>query len=101
MIHTRPLRTILDSRLTRPSLDGNNDQCALRTKNSLGFGHWLVVLPQVHPRVQRGHLVGVAIEHQGLPAEELADSTLGGLAPAGMVHGGVDVGEKAVLLGRG
>src|SRR5262245_26898758 len=59
-----------------------------------------VELPQVHPGVERRHLIAVAVERKRLPPPELADPALGGLAPAWMVHGGVHVGVEAVLLRR-
>src|SRR5262245_18621238 len=60
----------------------------------------LVELPQIHPRVERRHLIGVAVERERLAAAELADPALGGLTPARMVHGRVHVGIEAVLLRR-
>src|SRR5438477_12702520 len=44
---------------------------------------------QVHPRVEAGHLVAVAVEGQRGPAGDLADAALRLLAPARVVHGGV------------
>src|SRR5690349_18343665 len=38
----------------------------------------LVVLPQIHTVVQRRHLIAVAVEHQRLAHQELADAALGG-----------------------
>src|SRR4029434_6775016 len=61
----------------------------------------LVVLLQVHARVERRDLIAVAVERQGLPAAELADAPLGGLAPARVVHRGIHVRVEAVLRGRG
>src|SRR5688572_21889768 len=46
-----------------------------------------------------GHLLGIAVEWQRLPARKLANSSLAGLRPAGMVHSRVDVCIKAVLIG--
>src|SRR5579864_4232404 len=56
--------------------------------------------PQVHARVEAGHLVAVAVEHQRLAPEELSDSALRRLAPARVVHRRVDVRIEAVLVGR-
>src|SRR5690606_31649318 len=56
---------------------------------------------QIHPGVERGDLVGVAVEHQGLAlaGEEaaFADPSLGGLGPARMRDFWIDVGIEAVL----
>src|SRR5215510_70705 len=60
-----------------------------------------VQLPQVHPGVERRDLVLVAVEHQRLAPPELADPSLGRLAPARVIHGWIDVGIEPVLLGRG
>src|SRR6185436_13133492 len=60
-----------------------------------------IVLLQVHPRVQRGHLVAVAVERQGLALDELADAPLAGLTPARVIDVGVHVRVEAVLAGRG
>ena len=38
--------------------------------------HRLVVLPQIHARVELGHLVGVAVEGQRFPFEELAQAAV-------------------------
>src|SRR6185369_16490808 len=58
-----------------------------------------VVLLQVHPGVERRHLVGIAVERQRWPAAKLAEAPLVGLAPARMAHRRVDIGVEAVLLG--
>src|SRR5262245_24909530 len=58
----------------------------------------LVVLLEIHPGVQARDLLAVAVEHQRLPPEELADAPFGGLGPARMVDRRVDVREKAVFL---
>src|ERR1700681_1029447 len=55
---------------------------------------------QVHARVEAGHLLAVAVEHQRLAPEELADAALGRLAPARVVHRRVDIRIEAVLVGR-
>ena len=65
------------------------------------IGPGSVELLQVHPLVQVGHLLLVAVEHERLLPEEIADAALARLAPAGMVHRGIDVGIEAVLLGSG
>ena len=61
------------------------------------------VLAQVHPVVERCHLIGVAVEHErgaALLIEGQADAALGLLAPAGMVDVGIHVGVEAVFVGR-
>src|SRR5271157_1931191 len=58
-----------------------------------------VVLPQVHALVEGGDPIAVAVEGEGGAAAELAQAVLGGLAPAGMVDGGVHVGVEAVFPG--
>src|SRR5277367_5042771 len=45
----------------------------------------LEIFLQVHARVQTGDLVAVAIEHQGRPAQKLAEAALLGLAPARVI----------------
>ena len=44
----------------------------------------LVLFTEVHPSVERAHLVGIAVEHQCLTFEELADAPFARLAPARM-----------------
>src|SRR5262245_58197007 len=66
--HAPTLRAILPRRVMRQ---------AFRSSDPRG---WLVELLQIHPRVQRCHLVGVPVEHQRLAAPELADAPFGGLA---------------------
>src|SRR5574341_2281356 len=61
---------------------------------------WLVILPQVHPSVQRCDLVGVSVEHQRLPPPKLPDAPLGRLAPPRMVNCRVHVGVEAVFSWR-
>src|SRR5207342_2956767 len=46
------------------------------------------------------HLIAIAIEHQRLAAQELADAAFGRLAPARMVDRRVDVRIEAVFLRR-
>src|SRR5271157_4482273 len=60
----------------------------------------LIILLQVHARVERRNLV-IAIEHHGGAAEELAQAALLGLGPARVIHLGVDVGIKPVFAGGG
>src|ERR1700722_5626799 len=55
---------------------------------------------QVHAGVEARHLGAVAVEHQRLAPEELADAALRRLAPARVVHRRVDVRIEAVLAGR-
>src|SRR5262245_5596551 len=64
-------------------------------------GHSTSIIPsQVHSRVQRLHLIGVAVEHERLAPEELADPPLRCLAPTRMIDGRIDVRIKAVLVRR-
>src|SRR5688572_9488658 len=56
---------------------------------------------QVHPGVQTGHLVSVAVEHQGFPAVKLADASLRGLRPAGVIDVRIHVRVEAVLVRSG
>src|SRR5437773_12541156 len=44
----------------------------------------LVVSLQIHPAVHAGHLITVAVEHQRLAPQELADAAFGRLRPARM-----------------
>src|SRR3989338_7626673 len=60
----------------------------------------LVVPLQVHPAVEAGHLIAVAVEQQGLAHEEVADAALLSLAPARMVHRRLHVCVEAVLVRR-
>src|SRR2546426_7415806 len=55
-------------------------------------------LAQVHAGVEAGHLLGVAVEGQRRPATELADPSLGRLAPAWMVDRRIHVRVEAVLV---
>src|SRR5713226_6390272 len=50
----------------------------------------LEVFSQVHPPIEARHQIAVSIEGKGFASAEFADSTLGGLAPAGMVHFRID-----------
>ena len=60
----------------------------------------VVILLEIHPRVEAGHLIAVAVEHQRLAAQELADPAFGGLGPARMVDRRVHVRVEAVFLRR-
>src|SRR6476661_9664970 len=53
-----------------------------------------VVLSQIHARVELGHLVAVAVEHQRLAPEELADAPLGRLGPPWVIDRRFDVGVE-------
>src|SRR5438552_17117081 len=57
----------------------------------------LIELLEIHARVERRDLVGVAVEHEGLATAELADPPLGRLAPARMADLGVDVRVEPVF----
>src|SRR6185295_6755743 len=61
----------------------------------------LVVGLEVEPGIEACHLLAVAVEHQRWPPlheqSALADTALGGLAPARMVDVGIDVGIKPIL----
>src|ERR1039457_3990000 len=61
------------------------------------FFNMLVVLLEIHPVVQAGHLVAVAVEHAGRPFAEFAQPPLTRLAPPWMVHLRIDVGVEPVL----
>src|SRR6188472_1541699 len=77
--------------------------CCVVTTRSCRTGHRArasVVLLQIQTGIEALDLFGVAVEHQSLALEELADSTLARLAPAGMVHVRVHVRIEPVLLRR-
>src|SRR6056297_38403 len=62
----------------------------------------LIVFRQIHARVKAGHLVAVAVEHEGLALggqQAVADAALPGLAPARVAHPRVNVGVEAVFPG--
>src|SRR6266849_40890 len=59
-----------------------------------------VELLQVHARIQRRHLVRVSVEHQRLSHEKFAQPPLRGLAPARMIHVGIHIRIKSVLIRR-
>src|SRR4051812_40005004 len=50
---------------------------------------------EVHVGIERGDLLGVAVEHERVAAEELADAPLRRLAPARMIDRRIDVGIEA------
>src|SRR5262249_26798306 len=56
------------------------------------------ILSQVHPGIEAGDLIAIAVEHQGRTLQEFADATLLRLAPAWMVDLGIDVGIEAVFV---
>src|SRR5687768_14477810 len=56
------------------------------------------ILAEVHPRVQRGDLIPITVEHQCLALEKLANPPFPGLTPAGVVYLGVHVGIEPVLI---
>src|ERR1700680_2804623 len=55
------------------------------------------ILAQIHAGIERGHLVGIAVEHQGRTAQKFAQTALFGLAPAGVIDVGVHVRVETVL----
>src|ERR1019366_3953615 len=57
----------------------------------------LVILLEIHPVIQAGHLVAIAVEHQGGPLAEFAQPPLAPLAPPRMVYVRVHIGVKPVL----
>src|ERR1017187_2336418 len=61
------------------------------------FFNMLVVLLEIHPVVQAGHLVAVAVEHEGRPFAEFAQPPLTRLAPPWMGHLRIYVGVEPVL----
>src|SRR5262247_3879756 len=86
-----PRRTGSRPNTTRPSAE-----------RGTGAAHGMLVVGlEVEPAIELGHLLAVAIEHQGRPPFDeqtaLADPPLGRLAPARMVDSGIDVGIKAVF----
>src|SRR5580765_57719 len=60
----------------------------------------LVVLFQIESRVETLDLLGVAVEHQRLALEELADAAFARLAPARVIDVRIDVRVEAVFLRR-
>src|SRR5215510_11544408 len=69
---------------------------AVRPRRVMG-ARGLVVLLQVHARVERRDLIAVPVERQRLPATELADAALGRLTPARVIDRGIHVRVEAVL----
>src|SRR5262249_12703319 len=59
----------------------------------------LEIRSQIHAAVKMRHLLRIPVERQRRPATQLADSTLGRLAPAGMVHRRVHIGIESILAG--
>src|SRR2546421_527874 len=55
------------------------------------------VLAQIHPSVEAGHLLRVAVEGQRWAAGEVANPSFGGLAPARMIDSRIHVGVEAIL----
>src|SRR5438445_3845032 len=55
-----------------------------------------IELPQIEPGVERGHF-RVAVEHERLAPQQLADATFPRLAPARVIHVRIDVRVEAVL----
>ena len=55
---------------------------------------------QIHPRIQFRHLIGVAVEREGRPLEQLADAALSRLAPARVIHRGVHIAIETVFVTR-
>src|SRR5439155_14240432 len=60
----------------------------------------LVILPEVQSSVEARDLIAVAVEHQRLAPEELADAPLGGLGPARMIDRRIHVRVEAVFARR-
>src|ERR1051325_27672 len=58
------------------------------------------VFAEVHSRIHRGDLVGVSVEHQRGPLEEITDAPLAGLAPPRMIHIRIYVRVKAIYVAR-
>src|ERR1700730_8693897 len=58
------------------------------------------VLPQIHARVQRGHLI-VAVEHKRGTLQEFTQAPFFSLTPARMIYIRVHIAVEAVLLGGG
>ncbi len=55
-----------------------------------------IVDPEVHPCIEAGHLVDVAVEQQGIASAELAEPPLPRLAPPRVFDLRVHVGIKAI-----
>src|ERR1043165_7513239 len=65
---------------------------------TLGFAPSILDI-EIHPGVEAPHLVGVAVEHQGLTPPRLSDPLLGGLTPSWMIVMWINIRVEAVLLG--
>src|ERR1035438_4769719 len=61
------------------------------------FFNMLVILLEIHPVVQAGHLVAVAVEQEGWPFAEFGQPPLTRLAPPRMVHLRIHVGIEPVF----
>src|SRR2546422_9495129 len=59
----------------------------------------LEILLQVHPGIEVGHLVSIAIKQQGLALREFPKAAFPRLAPAWVWHVWIHVGIEAVLAG--
>src|SRR5438105_7014010 len=59
-----------------------------------------VVLSKVHAGIQARDLIAVAVEHERLAHQELADAALGRLAPARMIDRRIHARVEAVLVRR-
>src|SRR5262245_55255598 len=70
----------------------------LKTKRTVRSDIGSVVSPEVHAGVEARDLVGVAVEHERLAREELADSPLLRLTPARVIDGRIHIGVEAVLV---
>src|SRR5579871_6639718 len=57
-----------------------------------------VVVVEIHAGVEAGHLLAVAVEHQGRATAFLANALFGGLAPAGMGMVGIHVRVEPILV---
>src|ERR1019366_6810971 len=60
-----------------------------------------VILAQIHPGIKAGDLIAVAVKHERLALDELAQAAFGGLAPAGMIDRGIHIRIEAVLARAG
>src|SRR5712664_3872494 len=58
-----------------------------------------VVFLQIHAGVKAGHLIPVAVEHQGVALEKFPEAPLLGLAPARMIHCWIHIGVETVFVG--
>src|SRR6266446_7701806 len=58
-----------------------------------------VVFLQIHAGVKAGHLIPVAVEHQGVALEKFPEASLLGLAPARMIHCWLHIGIETVFVG--